>query len=100
MRTESLVTIFGMALATYATRAGGLWLIGRVPPTPRVERWLRYIPGAVLVAIVVPDSLAIGFVGVPAALAVGAVMMRTGNLVLAIAAGVIIVFGLRQIGFG
>lgn len=51
-------------------------------------------------AIVVPDSLAIGFVGVPAALAVGAVMMRTGNLVLAIAVGVIIVFGLRQIGFG
>lgn len=43
-----------MALVTYATRAGGLWFIERVKPTPRVEKWLRHIPGAILVSIVAP----------------------------------------------
>ena len=40
MQTRSVLTILGMALATYATRAGGLWLMGYVKPSPRVERWL------------------------------------------------------------
>ena len=54
MQTSSVLTIFGMALLTYATRAGGFWLIERVKPTPFVEKWLRHIPGAILVSIVAP----------------------------------------------
>jgi len=54
MRIEVAATILGMALITYATRAGGLWLMGRVQPTPRLERWLRSLPGAILVALVAP----------------------------------------------
>ncbi len=45
---------------TYLTRIGGIWLMGRVTPSPRVEAWLRNIPGAVLVAIVAPDALTHG----------------------------------------
>ena len=48
------LTILGMAAMAYATRAGGFWLMGRVTPTPRVEAWLRALPGAVLISIVAP----------------------------------------------
>jgi uncharacterized membrane protein len=47
-----------MALVTYVTRAGGFWLMGLVTPSPRVQAWLRQIPGAVLVAIIAPTVLA------------------------------------------
>ncbi len=56
--TPALITILGMALVTYATRAGGFWLMGLVTPSPRIEAWLRQIPGAVLVAIIAPTVLA------------------------------------------
>lgn len=86
-----LATIAGMGLATYATRAGGLWLMARVPRSPRVERWLGAIPGAILVAIIAPALLASGPAGWLAAAAVALLAARTGNLLLAIAAGVTLV---------
>lgn len=96
MTTRSALTILGMALATYATRAGGLWLMGRVRPSPRVEKWLRHIPGAVLVAIVAPIVAA----GGPAEwLAVGVTLglgVRTGNVLLAMLAGVGVVWAVRN----
>lgn len=82
------VTILGMALVTYATRAGGLWLMGRVPPSPRLDAWLRRLPGAILAAIVAPAALAGGPVTALATLATMLVMARTGNLLLAMAVGV------------
>jgi uncharacterized membrane protein len=97
MPIRSAFTILGMALATYATRAGGLWLMGRVRPSPRVERWLRHIPGAVLVSIVAPIVAA----GGPAEwLAVGVTLglgMRTGgNVLLAMLGGVGVVWAARN----
>ena len=56
--TLTILTILGMALVTYATRAGGFWLMGLVTPSPRVETWLKQIPGAVLVALIAPTILA------------------------------------------
>ena len=50
----SLYTIFGMALITYGTRAGGFWLMRFVPLSGRVDSWLRSIPGAVIAAVVAP----------------------------------------------
>ena len=44
MRADSLLAILGMALVTYAARAGGLWLMGRINLSPEVERWLRHLP--------------------------------------------------------
>ena len=48
------IAVAGMIVCTYATRAGGLWLMAHVPLTPRVEALLRYISGTVLVAILTP----------------------------------------------
>ena len=98
MSNEALVTILGTALATYATRAGGFWLAGRVSHISRVNRWLRHIPGAILVALVVPESLSRGLAGVLAVLGACLVMMRTRNLFLAMTVGVITIVALRLVG--
>ncbi len=93
----SVLTIVGMALVTYATRIGGLWLMGRVTPSPRVEAWLHNIPGAVLVAIVTPAALSNGPADALAAAATALVAARTRNLLLAIALGVAAAWALRRL---
>ncbi len=90
-----LLTILGMALVTYATRASGLWLMGRVTLSRRVEAWLRYVPGTVLVALVAPGVLDSGLPGVVAALVTAAVAVRSGNALLAMVAGVLAVLVAR-----
>ncbi len=99
MQNESitLITILGMALVTYATRAGGFWLMGLVTPSPRVEAWLRQIPGAVLVAIVAPTVLASSLAETLAALATVLVAIRTKNVLIAMLVGVAAVWLLRLI---
>jgi branched chain amino acid efflux pump len=92
MRTDALLTICGMALVTYATRAGGLWIMGRIPPSPLVERWLRQIPGAVLVSIVAPSVFLGGSVQIAAALATVLTAAFTRNILLAMASGVGVVW--------
>jgi uncharacterized membrane protein len=93
--TFVLITIFGMALATYATRAGGFWLMGLVKPSPRIEAWLRQIPGAVLVSIIAPTVLASSFAETLAALATVLVAARTKNVLVAMLVGVGAVWVLR-----
>lgn len=93
----ALLTILGMALVTYATRVGGLWLMGRVTPSPRVDAWLRNIPGAVLVAIVTPAALSNGPADALAAVATALIAVRTRNLLLAITLGVIAAWAFRRL---
>jgi len=57
MSAEALLTIAGMALVTFAIRAGGLLIAERLPTTGFVAIWLRHIPGAVLAALVAPAVL-------------------------------------------
>ncbi len=49
-----MVGILAMAFATYVTRVAGFWLMGHVPLTLRVRRMLETLPGAIVVATVVP----------------------------------------------
>jgi uncharacterized membrane protein len=86
--TLTLLTILGMALVTYATRAGGFWLMGLVTPSPRIEAWLRQIPGAVLVAIIAPTVLASSVAETLAAVATVLVAIRTKNVLIAMLVGV------------
>lgn len=51
---NALLVIAAMTLVTYATRAGGIWFMGFMPMTARVEAFLRYLAGSVLVALLVP----------------------------------------------
>lgn len=93
----ALVTILWMALVTYATRAGGLWLMGRMKPAGRLERGLRHVPGSVLVAIVIPAALAAGPAGLLGVLVTALVAGRSGSLLLAMLVGVGSVWALRNL---
>jgi uncharacterized membrane protein len=84
-----------MAFVTYVTRAGGFWLMGLVSPSPRVEAWLRQIPGAVLVAIIAPTVLASSLAETLASLATLLVAIRTKNVLIAMLVGVGAVLVLR-----
>lgn len=91
----TLITILGMALVTYATRAGGVWLLSRVELTPRIAAWLRHVPGAILVAIITPLVANGGMPNAAAALVTALIAARTSNLLLAIAGGVGMAWALR-----
>ena len=93
----TLVAIFLMALATYATRAGGLWLASRFDLSERAGAWLDQIPGAILVSLVAPTVLVGGPAEVLAAIAVIIVAVRTGSLPAAMVTGVGAVVVLRAI---
>jgi branched-subunit amino acid transport protein len=54
---EKLLIFAGMALVTYFTRYTAIALLGWELPT-LVRRWLRYVPAAVLAALVAPAALA------------------------------------------
>lgn len=85
-----------MAAVTYAFRAGGYWLMGRVTLSPRAERGLAYLPGAVITALVVPSALEAGVPGVIGVIAVALSMRLRSNLMLALAAGIATVWLMRQ----
>jgi uncharacterized membrane protein len=101
MTGEAVAAILGMAVVTYLTRIGGLWLMGRVTRAsggvlpPRVEAAMRAIPGAILVAIVAPAVLASGPAQLLAAGVTAVVAARTRSLVLALVVGVAAVWALR-----
>ncbi len=97
MTADVLITIAGMAIVTYLTRAGGLWLMERVTPSPRVQAALEALPGAVLVALIAPMALTRSPIeGVASALVV-LTMMRTGSLIAAVVIGVVTVALLRLV---
>jgi len=96
MHGDTLITILAMAVVTYTTRAGGLWLMGFVQPSPRVEAWLDTLPGAVLVALIAPEVISGGLAAALAALATLLVALRTKNLLLAMVVGVAVVWALRH----
>ena len=74
-----VLAIVSMAAATYPMRAGGFWRVGRVPLTPRVRRMLEALPGAVVVATVVPIIVREGSSAVLAIAAAGIVMLVWRN---------------------
>jgi uncharacterized membrane protein len=91
-----LLTIVGMAAATYATRAGGLWLLSRLELGPRAETWLKQVPGAIIVAVVAPGVLNQGSAEAVAGVLTLVVAARTRSLPLAMVCGVIAVVALRR----
>lgn len=97
VHTDALVAIAVMAIITYALRAGGYWLMGRIKLSPRIEAALNYLPGAVITALVVPAALEAGVAGVVGVGVVGIAMRWRGNLLLALVVGIGTVWVLRQL---
>jgi len=80
-----LATILAMALATYATRAGGYLLFRAIRPGPRIRALLGYIPGTLFIAYVIP-ALAEGhapqWVGAAASVAIMIATRQTAAAIL------------------
>jgi branched-subunit amino acid transport protein len=99
------LTILGMALVTYATRAI-MMLALRGEVAPWLRRWLGYVPVAVFTALLLPPllltasdrpALAIG-PALPAGAAGALVAWRSGNVLLTIGAGLGVFWLLRWVG--
>jgi len=91
----TLVVILAMSVTTYATKAGGLWLLGRIDLSDRAATALRALPGAIVVSLLVPELARAGLPGWTAAAAVLAVARRTDSVLLALAVGTGAVVSLR-----
>ncbi len=54
----AIVAILLLAAVTFATRIGGVWIMSFVTISPRIEAFLSAMATSVLVAIVVPATVA------------------------------------------
>lgn len=96
IQLENVAAILAMALATYATRIAGLWLMRFLRPGPAVQIALDAVPVAVLTAAIAPALLK----GGPADLAAAALTCVAATrlpLLATVAIGVVSVVVLRSV---
>jgi branched-subunit amino acid transport protein len=98
---EKFLIFLGMALVTFFTRYLMIAALGREIP-PRIQRWLRYVPTAVLAALIAPAALApagkVQFGLQSIAVVAGAVVAwRTRNVFYTILGGMAVFGGLKLI---
>lgn len=93
---NTLLAIVAMAIATIATRIGGLVLIRFVTIGETQRRALEAIPPAVLMAVIAPTALVTGPAETIATVITALVAMRL-PLLAAVAAGVVTVAILRMV---
>jgi branched-subunit amino acid transport protein len=58
MRTEIVITIIAMAVATFFTRFTSFALLGSAGISPRFKRFLKHVPTAILTALIAPTLFA------------------------------------------
>ncbi len=104
-----LFTMVGMLLVTYLPRVLPVWLFSERPLPPLVVAWLRYVPVAVLSAMLLPSivlveervTLAPGNLFLWAAVPTFIVAWKTRSLFAAVLLGMVLVAGARfAIGIG
>jgi uncharacterized membrane protein len=93
---STLLAILAMASVTYATRAGGIFLAGRLALHGRAKAAFDAIPPAVLMAVIAPTAFATGPAETIATLVTAAAAMRL-PLLATIAIGVGSVVILRAV---
>lgn len=93
----NVVAILAMAVATFATRIGGLWLMRFVSVKGRTKAALDALPPAILMAVIAPTILTTGLAEtIAAAVTAGCAMLRL-PLVVTIGLGVGSVVALRMV---
>lgn len=98
---NEFLLVAGMAIVTFLVRYPVLALVGRISLPQRVFEALRFVPPAVLAAIIVPDvvytdgAVVLGpqNVRLVAALLTALVAWRTKNLLLTIVLGMLALWG-------
>ena len=85
------MAIGGAALMTYGLRLGGLLLSEKLPRTGSFKIFLEALPGTILISLVMPGIMAAGAWGWLAAALTAFLARRTGNVFIAMLAGVMVV---------
>jgi branched-subunit amino acid transport protein len=99
---ETLLIFAGMGLVTFFTRYAMIAALGQELPA-LLKRWLRYVPPAVLAALIVPPVLApqghleVGL-SAWAALAGAVIAWRTRSVLWTIVGGLAMFWALRIVG--
>lgn len=88
--------VVGMSVATYTTKAAGFWLLDQFDPSDTTREALDALPGGIVVAIVAVRLTEGGLPEWFAGLVVVAVADRTDNILFAMAAGLVVLLGLRN----
>lgn len=94
MSLPTVIAIFAMAIATYATRIAGFWIVKHVTLSKRMTTALDAVPGAILMAVIAPMILTTGIAESIAAAITALAAMRLPLLAVA-AVGVASVVVLR-----
>jgi len=97
--------LIGMGIVTYAIRLSLIVLIGRVDVPPIIQRALRFVPPAVLSAIIFPEllrpggalDLSLGNVRLLAGVLAAGVAWRTKNVLLTIGVGMVALWVLQVV---
>lgn len=96
--TENAIFVIALAsIATYALRAGGLLLAGRMPSGGRLSRALSALPGTILISLAAPAFFAEGVIGFAGGVVTVAVAFKSRNVFLAMLSGVVVVALGRQL---
>ncbi len=93
-----VTAILAMAAATYVVRFAGYWIMNRVPLTPFLRAALEALPGAIIIATVVPLAVRGGlsaWIGIASA---AAVMILVRKDIAALATGMGTVILVRALG--
>lgn len=108
MNTTSVllgVLIVGMGVVTYAIRLSLILLLGRLKVPPLVQRALRFVPPAVLSALIFPElllpggtiMLSLGNARLLAGVLAGVVAWQSKNVLLAIGVGMAALWVLQAV---
>jgi branched-subunit amino acid transport protein len=102
-----VLIILGMALVTYLPRFLPMYILTRIEIPQIVIAWLRYVPVAVLSALIVPGLLtadrqiliAPGNLYLVASIPAFYIAWRTRNMMLTVTVGMLIVLVLQSLPF-
>ena len=107
MSTPALwLTIFGAGAVTFALRLSFIALLGRIRIPPTLGQALRFVPAAVLTAVVIPLlfyedgalEVSLGNERLLAGLVAALIAWRTRNVLLTLGGGMAILWTLQAIG--
>ena len=93
----ALLAILGMALATYATRLSGFYLLRGLNVSGRMKAGLDALPPAILMAVIAPVILATGIAETLAAAITAVAAYLRLPLALVIIIGVVSAVALRAV---
>jgi branched-subunit amino acid transport protein len=99
--------IFALAVTSFGARSSFILFLGRRPASQPVQRALRFVPPAVLTALVLPELVMaagspsiVGNARLAAGLVAAAVAWKTHNTLLTIFAGMLCLHALNMAGYG